>query len=61
MLNDDLDEDTKDDLLKSFAKDAKSSNVNVVFSFDTTGSMSSCIKEVRKKLTETVTRLLKGI
>ena len=32
-----------------------------MFSFDTTGSMSSCIKEVMKKVKETTTRLMKGI
>jgi len=35
--------------------------VEVVFSFDTTGSMAACIAEVRKKLTETAERLIKDI
>jgi hypothetical protein len=35
--------------------------VEVVFSFDTTGSMASCLTEVRKKVTETVARLMKDI
>eukprot|EP00026_Physarum_polycephalum_P003625 Phypoly_transcript_03638.p1 GENE.Phypoly_transcript_03638~~Phypoly_transcript_03638.p1 ORF type:complete len:690 (+),score=148.68 Phypoly_transcript_03638:252-2321(+) len=58
---DDLDADAKEDLLSSFAKGAKSSKVEIVFSFDTTGSMSSCIKEVMKKVKETTTRLMKDI
>lgn len=37
------------------------SSYDVVFSFDTTGSMSACIKEVRKQVKETVTRLFKDI
>lgn len=60
MLNDDIGEEDKEDLLNSFAKGAKSSKVEIVFSFDTTGSMSSCIKEVLKKVKETTTRLMKG-
>jgi hypothetical protein len=34
---------------------------DVVFSFDTTGSMSACIREVRKKITETTERLFASI
>jgi small GTP-binding protein len=60
-VTDDLDADAKEDLLSSFAKGAKSSKVEIVFSFDTTGSMSSCIKEVMKKVKETTTRLMKDI
>jgi len=61
VLSDDLDEFAKEDLLGSFAKGAKSSKVEIVFSFDTTGSMSSCIKEVMKKVKETTERLIKDI
>jgi len=53
------DQDKFQDMLASFA-DA-SSNVEIVFSFDTTGSMSACLAEVRKKVSETVTRLMKDI
>jgi hypothetical protein len=38
-----------------------SSNIEVVFSFDTTGSMYPCLTQVRRKIKETVTRLLDGI
>jgi len=51
----------KEMLLSSFASGSSSSNVEIVFSFDTTGSMSSCLAEVRKKVKETVTRLMKDI
>jgi len=47
------------DMLASFA--GSSSNVEIVFSFDTTGSMSACLQEVRMKVKETVTRLMKDI
>jgi len=46
-------------MLASFS--SSSSNVEIVFSFDTTGSMSACLAEVRKKVSETVTRLMKDI
>jgi len=46
-------------MLASFSN--ASSNVEIVFSFDTTGSMSACLGEVRKKVSETVTRLMKDI
>jgi len=36
-------------------------NVEVVFSFDTTGSMYPCLTQVRKKIGATVTRLAKEI
>lgn len=35
--------------------------IEVVFSFDTTGSMSPCLAQVRKKVKETITRLTKEI
>ena len=38
-----------------------SRKVEIVFSFDTTGSMAPCLDQVRSKLTETVTRLLTDI
>jgi len=59
--SDDLDDAKKEDLLASFAAGAKSSSVEIVFSFDTTGSMSACLAEVRSKVTETVNRLMKDI
>ncbi|PLZ98918.1 hypothetical protein CEN50_09350 [Fischerella thermalis CCMEE 5268] len=34
------------------------SNIEVVFSFDTTGSMYPCLTQVRRKIKETVTRLM---
>jgi hypothetical protein len=34
------------------------SNIEVVFSFDTTGSMYPCLTQVRKKIKQTVTRLM---
>jgi hypothetical protein len=51
--DDSMSEDKKEALLASFASGATSSNVEIVFSFDTTGSMSSCLGEVRKKVQET--------
>jgi hypothetical protein len=38
-----------------------SSSYDIVFSFDTTGSMSQCIKEVKRKVKEVVSRLFKEI
>lgn len=38
-----------------------SSNIEVVFSFDTTGSMYPCLTQVRRNLRTTVTRLLNEI
>ena len=35
--------------------------VDVAFSFDTTGSMYACLGEVRRKLQETITRLKRDI
>src|SRR5947207_2017115 len=37
------------------------SKYDVVFSFDTTGSMSACLREVRKKIKETIDRLFNSI
>ena len=34
------------------------SNIEVVFSFDTTGSMYPCLTQVRRKIKDTVSRLL---
>lgn len=45
----------------SSAIDASSNTVDVLFSFDTTGSMSSVIGTVRKNLRETVDRLYQEI
>jgi len=56
-----LDEQSKEALLSSFANSAKSSSVEIVFSFDTTGSMSACLGQVRAKVEETVKRLMKDI
>lgn len=39
----------------------KTNNIEVVFSFDTTGSMYPCLTQVRRKIKETVTRLLDEI
>jgi len=57
----DLTDELKAEFLASFATGAESSNVEIVFSFDTTGSMSSCLVEVRKKVSETCSRLMKDI
>jgi len=38
-----------------------SSNIEVVFSFDTTGSMYPCLTQVRRKIKETVNRLMNEI
>ncbi|GJD17992.1 hypothetical protein RIVM261_029480 [Rivularia sp. IAM M-261] len=34
------------------------SSIEVVFSFDTTGSMYPCLTQVRRRIKETVTRLM---
>ena len=62
-LKDDLvvDEELVEDIVSNFASGASSNEVEIVFCFDTTGSMSSCIKQVRDKLTETVNRLMTDI
>ena len=38
-----------------------SSNIEIVFSFDTTGSMYPCLTQVRRKIETTVTRLMNEI
>ncbi len=43
-------------------KNSKSNNrVEVVFHFDTTGSMRSCVAEVRKKIEDSLTKLFKEV
>ncbi|VDI13275.1 Hypothetical predicted protein [Mytilus galloprovincialis] len=54
-----IDDDLKDAVLSSFETNGKS--VEVVFSFDTTGSMSPYLENVRKKLKETCQKLLRDI
>ncbi|CAH1788714.1 unnamed protein product [Owenia fusiformis] len=54
-----LDEQKKEEVISSF--DAGGRNVEVVFCFDTTGSMYSCLTQVRAKVRESVTRLLHDI
>jgi len=56
-----LSDEKKQELLESFTLSDQSSAVEIVFSFDTTGSMSSVLGRVRGKLSETVKRLLKDI
>lgn len=56
-----LDEQSKQALLGSFNHGADKTGIDVVFSFDTTGSMYPCLEEVRTKLAEIATRLLKDI
>ena len=38
-----------------------SNNIEVVFSFDTTGSMYPCLTQVRRRIKNTVTRLMNEI
>eukprot|EP01097_Dermamoeba_algensis_P003083 TRINITY_DN2242_c0_g1_i1.p1 TRINITY_DN2242_c0_g1~~TRINITY_DN2242_c0_g1_i1.p1 ORF type:complete len:476 (+),score=127.20 TRINITY_DN2242_c0_g1_i1:87-1514(+) len=57
----DLSEAKKEELLASFVNGATSSKVEIVFSFDTTGSMSTCLENVRKEVSQTVERLAKDI
>eukprot|EP01117_Protostelium_nocturnum_P004111 TRINITY_DN153_c0_g1_i1.p1 TRINITY_DN153_c0_g1~~TRINITY_DN153_c0_g1_i1.p1 ORF type:complete len:696 (+),score=336.02 TRINITY_DN153_c0_g1_i1:109-2196(+) len=54
-----LSADDESALFDSFA--GASSDVEIAFSFDTTGSMASCIQEVRAKLRESIERLTKDI
>ncbi|VDI75052.1 Hypothetical predicted protein [Mytilus galloprovincialis] len=54
-----VDDNLKDAILSSFETDGK--NVEVVFSFDTTGSMSQYLMKVRTNLKETCHRLLRDI
>jgi len=56
-----LDEQSKQALLGSFTHSADKTGIDVVFSFDTTGSMYPCLEEVRTKLQEITNRLLKDI
>eukprot|EP00732_Lithocolla_globosa_P005729 Lithocolla_globosa_v1_NODE_6141_length_1131_cov_2.368959.p1 type:complete len:249 gc:universal NODE_6141_length_1131_cov_2.368959:844-98(-) len=55
------DEATKEALLASFAEFSSGSHVEIVFSFDTTGSMSSCLHQVRQNVENTVRKLMKDI
>ncbi|ELU05406.1 hypothetical protein CAPTEDRAFT_205460 [Capitella teleta] len=57
--NDDLADAEKEELLKSFRADGQ--RVEVVFCFDTTGSMYPCLEKVRENLRSTITRLLESI
>ncbi|EFA84546.1 SAM domain-containing protein [Heterostelium album PN500] len=57
-------EDTQfdqDALLNSFLETSISSDVEIMFCFDTTGSMSSIIGKVREQVEQTVSRLMKDI
>ncbi|WAR00436.1 hypothetical protein MAR_024808 [Mya arenaria] len=54
-----VNEEIKDELMSTF--DARDRPVEVVFCFDTTGSMYSCIERVRRDLQETCSRLLSEI
>ncbi|KAK7116338.1 uncharacterized protein [Littorina saxatilis] len=54
-----MDEEDKQAILGSFETDGRP--VEVVFSFDTTGSMHGCLVEVRTKLRECCTRLIQDI
>ncbi|EGC32613.1 hypothetical protein DICPUDRAFT_155398 [Dictyostelium purpureum] len=49
------------ELLKSFVESSISSDVEIVFCFDTTGSMASVIESVKSKVNQTVTRLMQTI
>jgi len=55
------DEATKQAILSSFSHSADKTGIDIAFSFDTTGSMYPCLEEVRRKLEEITTRLLKDI
>ncbi len=58
----DLDQAALDELMATFAEGfGTDQDVEVVFSFDTTGSMYGSLTEVRGKLDQTVTRLLRDI
>jgi hypothetical protein len=43
------------------AVSGRGEKVEIVFSFDTTGSMYPCLAEVRRKLTEVITRLKRDV
>ncbi|KAN0037391.1 hypothetical protein ACTFIV_002737 [Dictyostelium citrinum] len=51
----------KEEILSHFIGNSISNDVEIVFCFDTTTSMNAVIVEVRKKLMETVTKLMKEI
>ncbi|EGC32371.1 hypothetical protein DICPUDRAFT_81796 [Dictyostelium purpureum] len=51
----------KEDILSHFVGNSISNDVEIVFCFDTTTSMNAVIVEVRKKLLETITHLMKEI
>ncbi|KAK5577229.1 hypothetical protein RB653_002169 [Dictyostelium firmibasis] len=51
----------KEEILSHFIGNSISNDVEIVFCFDTTTSMNAVIVEVRKKLMETVTNLMKEI
>jgi len=61
VVEEPIDTDKKELLLTSFVSESSSSKVEIVFSFDTTGSMASCLGKVREKVSETVTRLIQDI
>ncbi|XP_038069089.1 uncharacterized protein LOC119738315 [Patiria miniata] len=62
VVEEELDQATLDELLANFADGLdKNRKVEVVFSFDTTGSMYGSLSEVRNKLDTTVSRLLRDI
>ncbi|XP_060557191.1 uncharacterized protein LOC132717674 isoform X2 [Ruditapes philippinarum] len=58
-ITEEVDEEKKQDLINTFNTGGR--NVEVVFCFDTTGSMYSCLTTVRNKLRETCRRLLRDV
>jgi len=56
-----LNDNEKQAMLSSFVHSADKTGIDVVFSFDTTGSMYPCLEEVRTKLQEITKRLVKDI
>jgi hypothetical protein len=60
---DDIDPERKAKIVNSFLppQAGPQTNIEILFSFDTTGSMASCIDEVRKRVSETVSRLLEDV
>lgn len=58
-ITEEVDEEKKQDLINTF--DASGRNVEVVFCFDTTGSMYRCLSVVRQKLRETCQRLIRDV
>eukprot|EP01098_Paradermamoeba_levis_P008159 TRINITY_DN3383_c0_g1_i7.p1 TRINITY_DN3383_c0_g1~~TRINITY_DN3383_c0_g1_i7.p1 ORF type:complete len:485 (+),score=184.56 TRINITY_DN3383_c0_g1_i7:65-1456(+) len=54
-------EETKKGLIDSFRSGSSSKDVEVVFSFDTTGSMYSYLTQVRNELANMIARLLKDL